>query len=151
MLKEKSSDTASRVTADAIQASGCAVAWSLGLWGAIGPLKPRDLTAMRRQTGIFIGFTFGAALIFGLLTTQWIVPMVSKHLSARDLYGKTNMFTAQAHADRVGRVFVARDYWGRLAHEIPAAMQRASTCRMGSIETKVGSLRRFLTAAARSR
>ncbi|MBX7259606.1 MAG: prolyl oligopeptidase family serine peptidase [Candidatus Hydrogenedentes bacterium] len=37
------------------------------------------------------------------------------------------MITAQAHADRVGRVFVARDYWGRLAHEIPEAMKRAST------------------------
>src|SRR5439155_19704213 len=47
--------------------------------------------------------------------------------AAVDMYGKTNMFTAQQNADRVGRVFVARDYWGRLADEIPEAMERAST------------------------
>jgi pimeloyl-ACP methyl ester carboxylesterase len=36
----------------------------------------------------------------------------------------------------VGRVFVARDYWGRLAHEIPAAMERASTHhRLKAIKT----------------
>lgn len=31
------------------------------------------------------------------------------------------------YADRVGRIFVARDYWNRMADEIPEAMQRAST------------------------
>ena len=56
----------------------------------------------------------------GFLTLHGIV-------AAADLYGKTNMFTAQANADRVGRVFVAHDYWGRLATEIPEAMERAST------------------------
>ena len=46
------------------------------------------------------------------------------------------MFTAQENADRVGRVFVARDYWGRLAYEIPEAMERASTFpRLSRIRT----------------
>ena len=63
----------------------------------------------------------------GFLTLHGIVAAPELFAAAADLYGKTNMFTAQANADRVGRVFVARDYWGRLAPEIPEAMQRAST------------------------
>ena len=63
----------------------------------------------------------------GYLVLHAIVAAPDLFSAAIDLYGKTNMFTAQAHADRVGRVFVARDYWGRLAHEIPQAMTRAST------------------------
>lgn len=63
----------------------------------------------------------------GFLTLHSIVTAPDLFAAAADLYGKTNMFTAQAHADRVGRVFVARDYWGRLADEIPEAMKRAST------------------------
>ena len=63
----------------------------------------------------------------GYLTLHSIVAAPDLFAAAVDLYGKTNMFTGQAHADRVGRVFVARDYWGRMADEIPAAMERAST------------------------
>lgn len=72
----------------------------------------------------------------GYLTLHAIVAAPDLFAAAIDLYGKTNMITAQAHADRVGRVFVARDYWGRLAHEIPAAMERASTHhRLKAIKT----------------
>lgn len=65
----------------------------------------------------------------GYLTLHSIVAAPDLFAAAVDMYGKTNMFTAQRHADRVGRVFVARDYWGRLAHEIPEAMERAGTAR----------------------
>ena len=63
----------------------------------------------------------------GYLTLHSIVAEPDLFDAAVDMYGKTNMSTAQQYADRVGRVFVARDYWGRLAHEIPEAMERAST------------------------
>jgi dipeptidyl aminopeptidase/acylaminoacyl peptidase len=72
----------------------------------------------------------------GYLTLHGIVAAPDLFAAAVDMYGKTNMFTAQAHADRVGRVFVARDYWGRLADEIPEAMERASTFQhLGRIVT----------------
>ena len=72
----------------------------------------------------------------GYLTLHSIVAAPDLFAAAVDMYGKTNMFTAQENADRVGRVFVARDYWGRLAHEIPAAMERASTFhRLSRIRT----------------
>jgi dipeptidyl aminopeptidase/acylaminoacyl peptidase len=72
----------------------------------------------------------------GYLTLHGIVAAPDLFSAAVDMYGKTNMFTAQVHADRVGRVFVARDYWGRLAHEIPEAMERASTYqRLSRIKT----------------
>ncbi len=63
----------------------------------------------------------------GYLTLHCIVVAPDLFDAAVDMYGKTNMRTAQQYADRVGRVFVARDYWGRLAPEIPEAMERAST------------------------
>jgi len=63
----------------------------------------------------------------GYLTLHSVVAAPDRFAAAVDMYGKTNMFTAQVHADRVGRVFVARDYRGRLASEIPEAMARAST------------------------
>lgn len=72
----------------------------------------------------------------GYLALHAIVAAPDLFAAAIDLYGKTNMLTAQAHADRVGRVFVARDYWGRQAREIPAAMKRASTHhRLAAIKT----------------
>jgi dipeptidyl aminopeptidase/acylaminoacyl peptidase len=72
----------------------------------------------------------------GYLTLHGVVAAPDLFAAAVDMYGKTNMFTAQVHADRVGRVFVARDYWGRLAHEIPEAMERASTFpRLSRIRT----------------
>jgi dipeptidyl aminopeptidase/acylaminoacyl peptidase len=63
----------------------------------------------------------------GYLTLHSIVAEPELFGAAVDMYGKTNMVTAQQYADRVGRVFVARDYWNRLALEIPEAMERAST------------------------
>lgn len=72
----------------------------------------------------------------GFLTLHSLVAAPGLFAAAADLYGKTNLFTAQRHADRVGRVFVARDYWGRLADEIPEAMRRASTHhRLTEVET----------------
>mgnify|MGYP001240628490 CR=1 FL=1 len=72
----------------------------------------------------------------GYLTLHSIVAAPELFAAAVDMYGKTNMSTAQAHADRVGRVFVARDYWGRHAAEIPEAMERASTFqRLNRIKT----------------
>jgi dipeptidyl aminopeptidase/acylaminoacyl peptidase len=63
----------------------------------------------------------------GYVTLHSIVAEPELFDAAVDMYGKTNMQTAQKYADRVGRVFVARDYWNRLADEIPEAMERAST------------------------
>lgn len=72
----------------------------------------------------------------GFLTLHSIVAAPDLFAAAADLYGKTNFHTAQANADRVGRVFVARDYWGRFADEIPEAMLRASTHhRLAEIKT----------------
>lgn len=72
----------------------------------------------------------------GYLTLHSIVAEPDLFSAAVDMYGKTNMFTGQAHADRVGRVFVARDYWNRMAEEIPEAMRRASTYhRLTEIKT----------------
>ncbi len=72
----------------------------------------------------------------GYLTLHSIVSAPELFDAAVDMYGKTNMFTGQRYADRVGRVFVARDYWNRLADEIPEAMERASTYnRLREIKT----------------
>ena len=63
----------------------------------------------------------------GYLTLHSIVAAPDLFDAAVDMYGKTNMITGQQHADRVGRVFVARDYWNRMGAEVPEAMKRAST------------------------
>jgi hypothetical protein len=43
-----------------------------------------------------IGGGFAAALALALVTAHWIVPQVSRHLSARDLYGKTKQLDPNA-------------------------------------------------------
>ncbi|MEZ4570720.1 MAG: prolyl oligopeptidase family serine peptidase [Thermomicrobiales bacterium] len=63
----------------------------------------------------------------GYLTLHSIVAAPELFDAAVDMYGKTNMITGQQLADRVGRVFVARDYWNRMGDEVPGAMMRAST------------------------
>jgi dipeptidyl aminopeptidase/acylaminoacyl peptidase len=63
----------------------------------------------------------------GYLTLHGIVSAPELFDAAVDMYGKTNMITGQKYADRVGRVFVARDYWNRMGHEVPEAMKRGST------------------------
>jgi len=63
----------------------------------------------------------------GYMALHSIVAEPDLFQAAVDMYGKTNMQTAQKYADRIGRIFVARDYWHRLASEIPEAMERAST------------------------
>lgn len=72
----------------------------------------------------------------GYLTLHSIVAEPALFSAAVDMYGKTNAFTGQAKADRVGRLFSSRDYWGRYAHEIPEAMKKASTVhRLERIQT----------------
>ena len=72
----------------------------------------------------------------GYMTLHSIVAEPDLFSAAVDMYGKTNAFTGQAKADRVGRLFSSRDYWGRYAHEVPAAMKRASTVdRLDRIKT----------------
>jgi len=63
----------------------------------------------------------------GFMTLHSIVAEPDLFSAAVDMYGKTNAFTGQEQADRVGRLFSSRDYWGRYAHEIPNAMERLST------------------------
>jgi dipeptidyl aminopeptidase/acylaminoacyl peptidase len=72
----------------------------------------------------------------GFMTLHSIVAEPELFGAAVDLYGKTNAFTGQANADRVGRLFSSRDYWGRYAHEVPEAMRQASTVhRLDRIKT----------------
>ncbi|MCO5228325.1 MAG: prolyl oligopeptidase family serine peptidase [Thermomicrobiales bacterium] len=63
----------------------------------------------------------------GFMTLHSIVAEPDLFSAAVDMYGKTNAFTGQDKADRVGRLFSSRDYWGRYAHEVPKAMERLST------------------------
>lgn len=72
----------------------------------------------------------------GYMTLHSIVAEPELFSAAVDMYGKTNAFTGQAKADRVGRLFSSRDYWCRYAHEVPDAMTRASTVhRLDRIKT----------------
>lgn len=63
----------------------------------------------------------------GYLTLHGIVAAPDLFRAAVDMYGNTNKTTAHRYCDRVGRVFVARDYWGRYPEEMPELMERAST------------------------
>jgi len=63
----------------------------------------------------------------GYLTLHGIVAAPELFDAAVDMYGNTNKVTAHRYCDRVGRVFVARDYWGRYPEEMPELMERAST------------------------
>ncbi len=63
----------------------------------------------------------------GYLTLHGIVAAPDLFKAAVDMYGNTNKTTAHRYCDRVGRVFVARDYWGRYPEEMPELMERAST------------------------
>ncbi|HET7036958.1 MAG TPA: S9 family peptidase [Thermomicrobiaceae bacterium] len=63
----------------------------------------------------------------GYLTLHGIVAAPELFAAAVDMYGNTNKVTAHHYCDRVGRVFVARDYWGRYPEEMPELMERAST------------------------
>jgi hypothetical protein len=54
-------------------------------------LAPRSADPAQHQKGrrLLLGGALGAAMIMSLTTAHWIVPSVSKHLSVRDVYGKT--------------------------------------------------------------
>ncbi len=73
------------------------------------------------QVGIY-GGSYG-----GYMTLHGIVAAPDLFAAAVDMYGNTNKVTAHQYCDRVGRVFVARDYWGRYPAEIPELMDRGST------------------------
>ena len=63
----------------------------------------------------------------GYLTLHGIVAAPDLFQAAVDMYGNTNKVTAHQFCDRVGRVFVARDYWGRYPEEMPELMDKGST------------------------
>lgn len=63
----------------------------------------------------------------GYMTLHGITSAPDLFSAAVDMYGYTDKATNQVAADRVGRVFVSRDYWGRYPHEMPEAMKRAGT------------------------
>jgi 4-amino-4-deoxy-L-arabinose transferase-like glycosyltransferase len=54
-------------------------------------LAPKIADPIQQQKGrrLLLGGAFGAALLMSLFTAHFIVPSVSKHLSVRDVYGKT--------------------------------------------------------------
>jgi dipeptidyl aminopeptidase/acylaminoacyl peptidase len=63
----------------------------------------------------------------GYMTLHGIVAAPDLFQAAVDMYGNTNKVTAHQYCDRVGRVFVARDYWGRYPEEMHELMDNAST------------------------
>ncbi|HVC32988.1 MAG TPA: S9 family peptidase [Chloroflexota bacterium] len=63
----------------------------------------------------------------GYMTLHGIVAAPDLFQAAVDMYGNTNKVTAHQYCDRVGRVFVARDYFGRYPEEMHVLMDRGST------------------------
>jgi 4-amino-4-deoxy-L-arabinose transferase-like glycosyltransferase len=70
--------------------------------GAIGlclgaPMAPSTAPGRQlRARRILFGGAVAASLAMALATAHWIVPQCSKHLSARDLYGKSKQLDANA-------------------------------------------------------
>jgi 4-amino-4-deoxy-L-arabinose transferase-like glycosyltransferase len=62
------------------------------------PLAPANASDEKRVHGrrLLLGAAAASTLVFALITTWWIVPQVSKHLSARDIYGKTKTLDPNA-------------------------------------------------------
>lgn len=73
------------------------------------------------EVGIY-GQSFG-----GYLSLHAVVAAPDAFAAAADLYGITNRFDYFDRSDRVGRVFVMRDYGGRGPEDAPADYLRAST------------------------
>jgi dipeptidyl aminopeptidase/acylaminoacyl peptidase len=72
----------------------------------------------------------------GYLSLHAIVAAPDAFAAAADLYGITNRFDYFERSDRVGRVFVTRDYGGRGPRDAPEAYLRASTHhRLDAIRT----------------
>ncbi len=61
-------------------------------------LAPRDADAAQHKKGrlLLLGGGLGAGFVMALATAHWIVPQVSKHLSVRDVYGKTTKLDPNA-------------------------------------------------------
>jgi 4-amino-4-deoxy-L-arabinose transferase-like glycosyltransferase len=72
---------------------GSAVGYALG--APVAPAAASDERKRRARAFVF-GGAAASALALALVTTNWIVPQVSKHLSARDLYGKTRQLDPNA-------------------------------------------------------
>ena len=55
------------------------------------PIAPRGASDGQRRTGrlILVGGAVAASLAMALFTALWLVPQCSKHLSSKELYGKT--------------------------------------------------------------
>jgi hypothetical protein len=80
-----------------VMAYGAFWAGILGL--ALGvPLVPPFASHERRRRarGLLVTAAAGSSLVMALVTAHVIVPQVSKHLSARDLYGKARMLDPNA-------------------------------------------------------
>ena len=73
-----------------------ALAWSacVGL-ALLFPLSSDEAVAKQRRLTLVLA-TAGVAVLFAGVTTFVIVPQVSKHLSARDLYGKSKLLDPKA-------------------------------------------------------
>jgi hypothetical protein len=54
-------------------------------------LAPKEADAEQHKKGrlLLVAGSLGAGLLMSLATAHWLVPQVSKHLSVRDVYGKT--------------------------------------------------------------
>ncbi len=79
------------------------VSYAAFFGGVIGlamgvPLAPRTATAAQRRSGrlILVGGAVAASLAMALFTAQYLVPMCSKHLSSKELYGKTKQLDPNA-------------------------------------------------------
>jgi hypothetical protein len=61
-------------------------------------LAHKDADPAHHQKGraLLFGGAFGAAILMSLAVAHWIVPQVSKHLSVRDVYGKTTKLDPNA-------------------------------------------------------
>ncbi|RIK45419.1 MAG: hypothetical protein DCC58_06390, partial [Chloroflexi bacterium] len=99
-------------------------------WGDWGGGQTRDAIGagefLRRKPyvgriGIY-GGSYG-----GYLTLHAITSAPQAFDAAADLYGITNRFDYFDRSDRVGRIFVTRDYGGRAPRDAPDAYLRAST------------------------
>ncbi|HEY1586149.1 MAG TPA: hypothetical protein VGH63_10720, partial [Polyangia bacterium] len=62
------------------------------------PIAARDAAPSQRRTGrlILLGGAVAASLAMALFTAMWLVPQCSKHLSSKELYGKTKQLDPNA-------------------------------------------------------
>jgi hypothetical protein len=62
------------------------------------PIAPRGASDAQRRGGrlILVGGAVAASLAMALFTALWLVPQCSKHLSSKELYGKTKQLDPKA-------------------------------------------------------